>query len=131
MSEQEDFRSIVKAYIDLTDEISRYQKQIKEIRKKKDAVGEVVMQYMRDRQVDECELRDGKLIRKKSKRTEGLKKEHIMAQLLKLTGGDESVASEHLNAINSLRNIKETEILSRTRKRINLDDDAGDDDDAE
>lgn len=126
--EQDDFRSIVKAYIDLTDEIARYQKQIREIRKKKDAVGDVVMQYMRKNEVDECELRDGKLIRKKSKRTEGLKKEHILAQLMKVTGGDERAANDHLNAINSMRSIKETEILSRTRKRTAVASDDDDDD---
>jgi hypothetical protein len=126
-TEQEDFRSVVKAYIEMIDEIASYQKQIREIRKKKDKVGEIVMQYMRDREVDECELRDGKLVRKTSKRTEGLKKEHILAQLLKLTNGNETTATEHLNAINSMRGIKETEILSRTRKRNPV---AGEDDDS-
>lgn len=119
----EDFKEAVKQYCMLHDEISASLKQIKEIRRQRDFIGETILAFMKQQDVEACELQDGKLIRKKSKRTEGLKKEHILDQLLKMTGGNEAAAQEALNAINSLRVVKETEILSRTRRRNSNDKD--------
>lgn len=118
---KEDFRSAVKAYITLHDEISKSSKQMRELRKQKDKIGELIIDYMRERQVDQCELSDGKLIRKKSKRTEGLKKEYILSELIKITGSEQA-AEASLNNINSMRAIKETEILSRTTTRLSTVD---------
>lgn len=114
---KEAFRSAVKAYITLHDEISKSAKQMRELRKQKDKIGEIILEYMKERNVDQCDLSDGKLMRKKSKRTEGLKKEYILNELIKLTGNPQT-AEAALNNMNSMRMIKETEILSRTTLRV-------------
>lgn len=111
-----DFKDAVKAYIDLHDEISKASKQMRELKKQKDAVGEVILRWMRDNSVDECELPDGKLVRKTSKRTEGLKKEMVLEELKKIIG-DEAKAAASLENIISMRSIVEKEILTRTVKR--------------
>lgn len=111
-----DFKDAVKVYIQLHDEITRSSKQLRELRKQKDAVGDTILGWMRTNAVDECELPDGKLIRKTSKRTEGIKKEFVLEELKSLTG-DEARASACLQNIFSRREIVEKEILTRTMRR--------------
>lgn len=115
-SDQDDFNSTVKAYITLHDEISKSAKQIRELRKQKELLGDVIMKYMRSEQLDQCELADGKLSRRISRRTEGLKKEYVYEELVRLAG-TENGANEALNNINSRRGVKEVEVLSRTTRR--------------
>jgi hypothetical protein len=113
----DDFKAAVEAYINLHDEIARSSKQMRELKKQKDKVGEVILQWMKTQDVDACELSDGKLVRKVSKRTEGLKKEHVLSELVKLLHGDEAAATMSLNNIFSNRSIAEKEILTRTTNK--------------
>jgi len=116
MADPSDFKEAVQAYIELHDEIDRSSKKMRELKKQKVAIGETILAWMKAQNADECEFPDGKLIRKKSKRTEGMKKEYVLAELTKLTG-NEAEATLALNNINSRRGVVETEILSRTVKR--------------
>ena len=111
-----EFKDAVKAYIELHAEITRSSKQLRELRQQKDAVGEIILRWMRSHSVDECELPDGKLVRKTSKRTGTLKREMILEELKKLTG-DEARAGVSLENIFGMRSVIETEILSRTVKK--------------
>lgn len=112
----EEFKDAVNAYIELHDEITKSSKQLREIKQQKDAVGEIILRWMRTHSVDECDLPDGKLVRKTSKRSGILKKESILAELKKLTG-DDGRAGESLQNIFNMRNVVEKEILSRTVKK--------------
>ena len=116
----EDFKAAVSAYLELHDEIDRLGKQAKELRKQKEIVGATILGWMKTNELDECELPDGKLVRKISKRTETMKKEYIMAELSKLTGS-EAGATAVINNIDAHREIIETEVLSRTKKRSTSD----------
>lgn len=116
MGDSDEFKDAVKAYIELHDEITRSTKQLRELKQQKDSVGEIILRWMRSNNVDECELPDGKLMRKTSKRTEGLKKEMVLQELKKLTG-DEARATASLQNIFSMRTTVEKEILSRTVKK--------------
>jgi Family of unknown function (DUF5760) len=115
-SDKDDFNSTVKAFITLHDEIAKSAKQMRELKKQKDLLGVVILKYMRTEELDQCELADGKLSRRISKRTEGLKKEYVYEELVRLAG-NENGANEALNNINSRRGIKEVEVLSRTVSR--------------
>lgn len=112
-----EFKDAVKAYIDLHDEITKSSKQLRELKHQKDAVGDIILRWMRTHSVDECELPDGKLVRKTSKRTGTLKKEMVLTELKKLTG-DDTRAVESLQNIFNMRNVVEKEILSRTIRKI-------------
>lgn len=112
-----DFKETVNAYIELHDEIARSSKHLRELRKKKDALGDLVLQFMRSNRIDECELPDGKLVRKVSKRTSTLKKEMVFSELQRITGNEER-AVESLQNIFNMRQIVEKEILTRTVKKI-------------
>ena len=80
----EQFKAAVKGYLDTGDEISRHQQRVREFAVKKEALGSRILAWMQRNNVDELELPDGKLIRSQSKRTESLKKEHILRELLTL-----------------------------------------------
>lgn len=116
-SNDEKFRDAVNLYVELNDEIQQAAKDMKEVRKRKDALGETIMECMRERDVDECQLPDGgRLVRKASKRTETLKKEHILTELKESLGVDDTRAEVVLNNIFSKRSMVVKEMLSRTKK---------------
>jgi len=112
---EQDFKDAVKAYIDMHDQLLEAGKQLRGIRKKKAELADVIVQYMKKNDIDECTLKDGKLIRKQAKRLEPLKKEHIMEELTKAVG--DSRAEDILVNIFSKRGVAEKDTLRRTRKR--------------
>lgn len=113
---EEEFRDAVKLYIELHDEIQKATKDMKEVKKRKDGLGETILTCMRDMDIDVCQLADGgKLVRKQSKRVEGLKKDHIIKEL-RTELGDEHRAELVLNNIFSQRAVDTKESLQRTMK---------------
>lgn len=110
-----EFRDAVKAYIDMHDQLTDAGKQLREIRKKKKELADVIVEYMKKNDIDGINVRDGKLVRKTSKRLEPLKKEHILEELTKTLG--EARAEDALVNIFSKRNVNNTDTLLRTRKK--------------
>lgn len=118
MIDAEEFRNCVKTYVELHDEIAASSKHLSELRKKKDAIGNLIVEFMKHRGIDECELQDngGKLVRRESKRTEALKKEHILHEIMTLTGQDSVRAQTCLENIMSKRAVETKDTLTRTRR---------------
>lgn len=110
-----EFRDAVKAYIDMHDRLTEASKQLSDIRKKKKELSQVIVEYMRKHDIDGVNVRDGKLVRKQSKRLEPLKKEHILGELKKSM--NEEQAENVLVNIFSQRNVTNTDTLRRTKKR--------------
>lgn len=113
---REDFKHAVKAYIDLHDDIQRGGRQLRELRKRKTELARVILQFMKENEIDECALQDGKLIRRQTKRLEPLKKEHILDEL-RAALRDDSRANAALVNIYSKRGVDFGEALKRTRAR--------------
>ena len=122
-----DFKDAVKAYVTLTDEIQKSSLKMRELRKQKDAVGETILEYMKRNAIDELQMQDGKLVRKKAKRIEALKKEHILEELKSVV--DQARAEAIVSNIFSHRNVTEKDMLSRTRVKsgVSVVEDADDD----
>ena len=117
MIEADEFKSCVKTYVDLHDEIAAATKHLSELRKKKDAFGDMVVNFMRHRNIDECALQEGgKLVRRESKRTEALKKEHIQAELMALLQNDAPRAQASLDSIYGKRVVETKDVLTRTKR---------------
>lgn len=118
MIDAEEFRSCVKTYVELHDEIFASTKHLSELRKKREAIGELIVEFMKHRGIDECELQDngGKLVRRESKRTETLKKDHIMAELLPLVGHDSTRAHACIENIFNKRQVESKQVLTRTKR---------------
>lgn len=110
-----EFRDAVKAYIDIHDQLSEAGKRLRDIRKKKTELSAVIVEYMRKNDIDGVNVKDGKLVRKQSKRLEPLKKEHILAELSKTLG--EAKAEDMMVHIFSTRAVTNTDTLRRTKKR--------------
>lgn len=112
----DDFRNCVKKYVDLHDELTTASKHLSELRKQKDAIGQLIVDFMKHKQIDECELQNGgKLVRRESRRTEALKKEHILQELVALTG-NETNAERCLETIYSKRGVEVKDTLTRTKR---------------
>lgn len=117
MLDAEEFRNCVRTFVDLNDEIAASSKHMSELRKKKDAIGELILGFMRHNNIDACELQTGgKLVRKESKRTTPLNKEHILQELMQLVGQDTTRAQSSLENIYNKRGITMTETLTRTKR---------------
>lgn len=110
-----EFRDAVKAYIDMHDQLTEAGKALRDIRKKKTELANVIVEYMRKNDIDGINVGDGKLLRKQSKRLEPLKKEHIMAELTKEVG--DTKAEDILVNIFSKRAVTNKDTLRRTKKR--------------
>ena len=109
------FKDAVKTFISLHDELMEQQKQFRDLRKKKGELAEGILSFMKSNGIDEFKVGDGKLMRKASKRTEGVKKDHIL-NTLKAALADDVRAEACLTEIYSHREVKETESLRRTRQ---------------
>ena len=126
-----EFREAVKAYIDMHDQLAEAGKRLRDIRKKKKELSEVITEYMRKNEIDGINVRDGKLLRKQTKRLEPLKKEHIMEELARAVGTPraehimeelsktlgEAKAEDALVNIFSKRAVTNKDTLRRTRTR--------------
>lgn len=118
MLEPEEFKDCVKTYVSLHDEITAASRQLSELRKKREAIGHLIVQFMKSKNIDECELQDngGKLVRRESKRTETLKKDHILAEIMPLVNNDADRAKLCIEAIFNKRTVEVKDVLSRTKR---------------
>lgn len=108
------FRETVLEFVNVSDQIDQVMKQLKDVRRKKTELGATILEWMRKNGYNECEMGDnGKLVRRECKRTEGLKTDHIMAELRRELG--ENRAEDVLKTINSRREVILKESLSRRK----------------
>jgi hypothetical protein len=115
LAAKEAFIGVVKAYVDLHDQLAQRTKELGEVRKKKKELGVEILEYMRANKLDECNIRGcGKLERRQTKRLEPLKKEHILQELSGLLG--EPRAADVVVSIFGRRAVAETDSLRRVRK---------------
>lgn len=110
-----DFKDAVRTYVELHDELLKSQKTLKDMRNKKNELGSAILEFMRRNKIDEFQVGDGKLERKNSKRTEGLKKEYIINSLKAALGSEDKVEAV-FTQMNAHRNTIEAESLKRTRQ---------------
>lgn len=109
------FADAVKQYIELHDQITEAGKQLREVRQRKEELAQIILQFMKSNDIDECAVRDGKLVRRESKSTEGIKKDHIIDELKDVVG--ESEAKALLDRINSKRETRTKESLARRKSK--------------
>lgn len=110
-----EFKEAVKAYIDMHDQLTDANKRLRDVKKKKAELSEVIVEYMRKNDIDGVNVRDGKLVRKQTKRLEPLKKEHILSELCKTM--PETQAEDVLVNIFSKRAVTNKDQLRRTHSR--------------
>lgn len=125
-----DFKNNVKEWDKLNTLIKQYEDNLKELRQQKKKIQEVTICYMREHEIDICNLGDGKLACKKSKvkinnTTKKALPEKIRDYFMEKENMDENIANMRAEAIveyiYSKAEYKENYTLSRTKKRKNDD----------
>jgi cob(I)alamin adenosyltransferase len=112
-SRDDEFRRAVKEYVGLFDEIADIRAVINQKNKRKKALTEFIIAYMRDSEKDICNLgASGMLAMKKQKTTVSLKKEYVQQMLAQILQ-DEQKAEESTKFIFENREKKETFKLQR------------------
>lgn len=81
------FKAMVSDFAALHRKLSEAGAIARELRKKAKELQGDILAYMQEHDIDECALPDSRLVRKRTKRTEGLKKEHIEGELKRIMGG--------------------------------------------
>lgn len=114
-----EFKEAVKSYIDLHDQLTAAAKQLRDTRKQKAELANVICEYMAKHEIDGINVRDGKLVRKQSKRVEPVKKEHIFEALKQAVG--EPKADDILLNIFGNRAVTNKDTLRRTRTKTAAD----------
>lgn len=112
-SRDDEFRRAVKEYVVVHDEIADIRTTINQKNKRKKALTEFIIAYMKDSDKDICNLgASGMLAMKKQNTTVSLKKEHVQALLAQILN-DEQKAEESAKFIFENREKKETYKLQR------------------
>jgi hypothetical protein len=111
----DEFRAAVKQYVALNDQLNASKKHMRDLNRKKESLSEVITKFMADKSLDECELEDGKLILKSSKRIEAVTKDHILKHVASFIEPER--ATQVVENIYSKRETIERPTLLRTHKR--------------
>jgi len=113
----EDFKIVATEYAAMCKEIQRVNASVRDMKKKKDELAETILNLMKQRDLDECQLSTGeKIIRKTSKRTSTLKPEMIFDEFKSILN-DEAKATQALQNIQSKREVVEKEVISFSAAR--------------
>ena len=122
---KEQLQTSVKEYLELDDQIKMLSKAARERRKKKKELSEHILQLMKQHELTQMNLKDGKLIYAKSNNLVPLNKKHIVSSLSSYFR-DEHKATELFDYLMKNRNRVEKVRLIRTKnkkaKTIDLND---------
>lgn len=105
------FKALVSDYAALHRRLAEAGTLTRELRTRSKEMQANILEYMQEHDIDECALPNSRLVRKRTKRTEGLKKEHIEGELKQILGesGGEGVERAVANMYNRrLTDIQET-----------------------
>lgn len=102
----DEFKTLVHDYSAALEQQLAAAAELKTLRARVRDMQGAILQHMQDNSIDECEWTGGRLVRKKQKKTEGLKKEHIQGELRKLVADDAAVAE----AVDSMYNRRLTDV---------------------
>ena len=107
----EDFRGIVKEWLELEETIKSLQTQVKEKKTRLTKLSEYIITFMNSENKQVCNIGEyGSLVLKTRNSCTGLKKEQILEALMKLTE-NEDIAKQHLNDLYDKRQQKSKTVL--------------------
>lgn len=114
--ESGDFKKLVADFTAAHAQLSQTTASARELRKRTQEMQASILAYMQEHGIDECSLPDARLVRKTTKKTEGLKKEHIQGELKKILGGGGDVEEAVANMYNRrMTDVQETLAVVKTQ----------------
>lgn len=103
------FKSLVVDFSAAHAALKQHAAALREQRKRIKEMQAAILQHMQSNGIDECAWEGGRLVRKRAKKTEGLKKEHIEGELKKLQMSEDQVSEAVSNMYNRrLTDVHET-----------------------
>lgn len=116
--DENNFKDAVALYVKLHDEITASSRAMRDLKKQKVELGDTILAYMRDRDIEAFQMTDGKLKRSQSKRTEGIKKEHYIDTLKAYCTDPAACEAAYIEMCNR-RKVEVKDALKRTKARGN------------
>ena len=120
----EQFKEYVKNFIEIDNTLKESQKELSTLRKEKTALNKKILAYMRDHDVETCNIPGGKLHRRISKSTTGFKKDLFQSRMMdyftknpSLEGTPQEKAEKLINYYMETRETVERETLRRTKTK--------------
>lgn len=104
--DSEAFKSLVVKYSGIHEELKALAGTMRDVRKQANDMKGRILEHMQAHAIDECAWSGGRIVRKSTKKTEGLKKEHIAGELKRLmgdTGVDEAVSNMYNRRITDMQ----------------------------
>jgi hypothetical protein len=86
-------RSYIKEWVQMDDEIQKQKKKVKELTLAKKELSDKLLYYMKDQEIDQFDLNNGKLVRHVTKTKTSLSKRYLMDCLIKYYK-DEEIAQK-------------------------------------
>jgi len=72
------FKQSVREYVNINDQISRAQKDLSVVKRKKNELGELILEFMQENKYDAVSAENATILKKSSTRRTGLKEEAIV-----------------------------------------------------
>ncbi|AGE48502.1 hypothetical protein PBCVAN69C_455R [Paramecium bursaria Chlorella virus AN69C] len=80
------FKESVKEFVDIHNQLAEAMRSLKEVRKKKNELAEVILDFMDKNNYEVCASGNMKLVKRESKRQSGMKDEYIIAAIKEMYG---------------------------------------------
>lgn len=109
--EKEELVKNVNTWVDIDDEINRLQHEMRELKKKKLAITNVLVDVMRENNVDSFDMKDNSLLYKKQTIKQSINKKMLLSALQKLYKDDE--VEKIIDCVLEQRTIKTKETIRR------------------
>ena len=115
MSAKEDLIRNVRGWIEIDNEIKAGQKRLKELRQEKKQVTSVLVEVMKQNEIDCFDINDGKLVYKQNKQKAPLSKKHLLQSLSKYFPGNNDQVENICSFIMNSREEKIKESIERKK----------------
>lgn len=112
------FKTEIRTYVSTCNELDTISKQASALRKRKKDMESKVMDSMRSFEVDVCQVSDGKVLLKTSKRCGSIKPKVVMEKIAEYFGDAETArAQELIKILEDSRETSETQVVRYSKKR--------------
>lgn len=116
MSAKEELVRNVKGWIEIDNEIKAGQKRLKELRKEKKEITSVLVDVMKENEIDCFDINDGKLVYKQNKQKAPLSKKHLLQSLSKYFPGNDKEVGNICSFIMDSREERIKESIERKKQ---------------
>ena len=111
-----EFKDLMTEWVEIADQLKKSQGHIKKLKNRKSEISKVIQTFMRNAEVDTCNLNDGKVLLRNSKKTQPLTRAHILKSLVDFLENEEQ-ANNATAYIFESREVNQQASLKRTHKR--------------